>query len=260
MESLSFFWKGATVPEPDRAILVRLHDNVLPVEQRKEALVQLLGSGSVIARGVALDYYSLSQANLRHGNDPMIDAAIDDAARACAVRELAAQPYERAELDAQPRRGANHASALHALWHNAAVEDAPLLARVLAENSEEAVLQEGVKVAHALLYREPVAHAGLVEVLVRLARQRGLDPDIRADAIRAMGSADDEAVLAPIVDAVRDPDLAVSSAAVRSLLERDLARYRPLVEPIVAAWQVGELPPFHVLEVRRLLEEAAADA
>lgn len=255
MESLSLFWKGALVPEPERAILLRLHDNALSVAQHKEALVRLLESDNVIARGVALDYYSMAQADLRHGNEPVVDDVVDAAARACALRELAAQPYERAESEAQLQHGANHASALHAMWHNAAADDAPLLARVLGESSEEAVLQEGVKVAHAVLYREPVAHAGLVEVLVHLARQRGLDSEIRAGAISAIGSADDEAVLPVIIEVLRDPELAVSAAAARSLLERDLSRYRPRVEPIVAAWQLGELPPFDVLEVHRLLED-----
>lgn len=59
-----------------------------------------------------------------------------------------------------------------------------------------------------------------------------------------------------LVEALTNPELAVSAAAARALLERDLARHRPLVAPIAAAWRAEEFPPFDVHEVRRLLEDA----
>jgi len=73
-------------------------------------------------------------------------------------------------------------------------------------------------------------------------------------AIAAIAASADEAVVPLLIEAVRDPELAVSAAAARGLLERDLERHRRLVEPVVAAWRTSEFPPFDVHEVHRLLE------
>lgn len=253
MKFQSFYWEGAVVPAEERSAIEVLEDAARPVSEQKAALVRLLGSDSAVARGIALDFYSLSNANLRHGNEPMVDAEIDAAARACALRELAEPPYERAEASARPRRGANHASALHTLSFNADPADAPLVARVLLENQDDRVLAEGVGAAEPVLRGEP-AHLALVDALLQLVRQRSVEPSTRAGAITAIAASADDAVVPLLVEAVRDPEIAVSAAAARGLLERDLERHRQLVEPIVAAWHTDEFPPFDVREVHRLLE------
>lgn len=253
MKFQSFYWEGAAVPTEERSAIERLEDAGLPASQQKAALMHLLDSGSTVARGIALDFYSLSNANLRHGSDPMIDTVIDAAARACALRELAEPPYERAEANARPRRGANHASALHALSFNADPADAPLVARVLLENQDDRVLAQGVGAAEPVLRGEP-AHPALVDALLQLVRRRSVEPSTRAGAITAIAASAEDAVVSLLVEAVRDPEIAVSAAAARGLLERDLERHRLLVEAIVAAWHTSEFPPFDVHEVRRLLE------
>jgi hypothetical protein len=253
MNFQSFYWEGAAVPAEERGTFEKLEGTEQPVSAQKAALVHLLGSDSVVARGIALDFYSMSNANLRHGDEPMIDAAIDAAARACALRELAEPPYDRTEVSAQPRRGANHASALHALGFNADPADAPLVARVLLENQEDRVLAQGVGAAEPILRGEP-AHPALVDALLQLVRRRNLKPSTRAGAIAAIAASADEAVVPLLIEAVRDPELAVSAAAARGLLERDLERHRRLIEPIVGAWSTSEVPPFDVHEVHRLLE------
>jgi hypothetical protein len=253
MRFQSFYWEGATVAEDERGVVERLEDTGRPAPERRAALIQLLGSSSTVARGIALDFYSLSNANLRHGNEPMIDAAVDAAARACALRELAAPPYERTEAKARPRRGANHASALHALGFNADPADASLVARVLLENQDERVLAQGVGAAEPILRGEP-AHPALMDALLLLAHRPDVEPSTRAGAIAAIAASADDAVVPLLVDATGDPELAVSAAAARGLLERDIARHRAFVESIVAAWPIREFPPFDAQEVRRLLE------
>ncbi|HWO22822.1 MAG TPA: hypothetical protein VNO30_28880 [Kofleriaceae bacterium] len=183
----------------------------------------------------------------------MIDLAIRRAVREAALRELEAAPYERTEPNANPRRGANHGSALAALSHNADPGDAPLLVRVLRENDDPRVLHEGVGAAEPVLRGEP-AHPELVEVLAQLASRRDVEPGTRAGAITAIGGANDAAVVPMLIASLADPELAVSAAAARVLLERDFERHRPLVAPVAAAWHTGEFPPFDVHEVRRLLE------
>jgi hypothetical protein len=254
MDSLSLYWKGAPVPEDDRHAVEQLHDARLPVEQRKAALLGLLASDDVVSRGLALDFCSLLQANRRQGSTPILDDTIDEAVRTCALRELEAPPHERTDPAASLRRGANHASALHALWNNTAAEDAPLLARIFAEHEDEVVLGEATKVAQAALYAEPVVHPDLLAALVRTARRRDLAPEIRGDAIAAIGGGADPTTIPLLVDALQDPELAVSAAAARALLERDLEQHRAFVAPIAAAWRTGEFPPFDVHEVRRLFQ------
>ena len=104
MQLESYYWKGATVAAGDREAMGRLFDIRLPGDQRKAALATLLTSDSVVARGIALDFYCISNANLRFGDEPMIDDTIDVAVRAAAIRELERPPYERTEAEASPRR------------------------------------------------------------------------------------------------------------------------------------------------------------
>jgi hypothetical protein len=253
MSFLSFYWEGVTLPPDEHSIVDTLGDPEVPVAERKLALLRLLESKNTIVRGIALDHYSMSNASLRQGTAPMLDQAIDTAARACALRELAQPPYERAEANAKPKRGANHASALHALWFNADPSDAPLIARVLVENQDDRVLAPGVGAAEPVLRGEP-AHPALVDALLHIVNRRDIDPRVRGEAIAAIGGATDDTVESPLVDALMNPELAVSAAAARTLLERDLERYRSTVGPVAAAWPAVEFPPFDVHEVRRLLE------
>ena len=183
MNFQSFYWEGAPVPAAEHSTLEELEDTESPVSRQKAALVHLLGSDSVVTRGIALDFYSLSNANLRHGDEPMIDAEVDAAARACALRELAAPPYDRVEASARPRRGANHASALRTLWFNADPADAPLVARVLLENQDDRVLAQGVGAAEPIPRGEP-AHPALVDALSQLVRRHSLEPSTRAGSDR----------------------------------------------------------------------------
>lgn len=250
----SFYWRVAGLSLADRDELAQLEDERLSIEQRKATLIRMLHSASVALRGIALDFYCLANANLRHGPEPMIDDAVEDAVRASALGELERPPYESTGSTARPRRGANHASALAALANNADPADASVLARVLRENDEESVLHEGVRAAHSVLRGEP-AHPELMSILLDIARRAGLDATIRANAITAIGSSGDDAVIPWLIEALGNPEVAVSAAAARGLLERDFKRHRALVEPVAAAWRTGEFPPFDVHEVRRLLDE-----
>jgi hypothetical protein len=259
MQFDSFYWKGAEVPPGDRLLLEQLEDERRSVDQRRAALVRMLASDSVAVRGIALDFYCLCNANLRHGPEPMIDDAVEDDVRAAAVRELERPPYVRTESAARPQRGANHASALAALSNVADPADASMLARVLRENDDELVLDEGVRTAESVLRGEP-AHRDLVDVLRDIACRPDLAPTTRANAVAAIGSTVDDAVIPWLLETLAAPEPAVSAAAARSLLERDFKRYQPVVEPVASRWRAGEFPPFDVHEVRRLLDEKFIEA
>lgn len=259
MQFKSFYWQAAEVPPADHALLEQLEDQRLPADQRKATLIQLLGSDREAVRGIALDFYCLSNADLRHGPAPIIDDAVDDAVRVAALRELDRPPYVRHEPDARPKRGANHASALAALANNAAYDDAALIARVLRANEDELVVREGVQAAETVLNGEP-GQADLVSVLLEIARATRWDPAIRARAITALGSTTDDTVTPWLVEALALPELAVSAAAARALLERDFDGNRARVASVASAWHPGQFPPFDVHEVQRLLDEPAVEA
>ena len=118
------------------------------------------------------------------------------------------------------------------------------------------MLFNGVGLARPVLRGGP-AHPELVDVLTQISRRPGVDPGTRMCAIWAIGGVADESVTPLLVASLADPELEVSAAAASCLLARDFERHRPLVVPIAAAWQTGEIPPFYVHEVRRLLEDAS---
>jgi HEAT repeat protein len=110
-----------------------------------------------------------------------------------------------------------------------------------------------VNAAEPVLRGEPT-HVDLVGVLLDISGRRGLDPATRSGAVAAIGASADEAVVPLLVGALADPELAVSAAAARALLKRDVERYRPAVAPVAAAWHAEEFPPYDVHEIRRMLE------
>jgi hypothetical protein len=255
----SFYWRAAEVQPADHALLEQLEDQRLSAAQRKAALIRLLASDSEAARGIALDFYCLSNADLRHGPEPIIDNDVEDAVRRTALSELGRPPYVCPEPNARPKRGANHASALAALANNADPGDAPLVARALRDNDDELVILEGVRAAETVLHGE-AGHPDLVSVLLEIARATNRDATIRAHAITALGYTAGEAAMPWLIEALAAPELAVSAAAARALLERDLKRNRALVASVASAWRTGEFPPFDVHEVRRILDEPAVEA
>lgn len=255
----SFYWKGEELPPDDRLLLEQLEGETFSVAQPRTALIRMLRSDSVVTRGIALDFYCMHIANARYGVEPMIDDAVEEAVRAAAIRELGQPPYVRTDATARPLRGANYASALAALANNGDPADASLLARVLREDNDQLVIQEGVRAAQSVLRDEP-PHPELGAVLREIIGRSDLDPEIRADAVTAVGATAGDTAIPWLMEALAASELAVSASAARSLLERDFKRYRRVVEPVAAAWQQGEFPPFDAQEVRRMLDERFIEA
>lgn len=252
MQFFTYFWDGAVVEPSDRDAVEALAGHDLPVAERRAALHRLLASPSVVARGIGMDYASRRRADMRHGDVPLIDETVSYAVRQVALRELAAPPVERVELGDRSWSGANHASALFALWSGADPSDATLVARVLGATDEPRVLEPGVGAAEPILRGH--RHRELVEVLERIVNRRSVTSSTRASALFAIAACADESVAPFLIASLSDPELAISAAAARCLLESDLERHRMLVEHAAAAWQLPEFPPYDVSEVYRLLD------
>lgn len=251
----SYFWIGAELAPPLAAELERFLSRKTQPADRLHAFAALLASDSTPARGIALDQYTFSRSQERMGGTDLL-ARLAPRVRECLVLELQAAPFIRPEPNANPRIGANHASALYAMWHLARADDGPLVARVLAANSEPEVLQLGVKAAEIVLDGELVLDAQLAVELRRLVDQRELPAQVRAGAITALGVCASEEVVPWLLDALNEPDLHVAAAAARCLLERAPERFREQVALVAAAWVTDEKPgPYDAIAVRELLEE-----
>lgn len=250
----SYFWTGVELPPALAAELERFLAREAQPDDRLHAFDALLASDSTPARGIALDQYTCSQGQERMGGGNLL-ARVEPRVRECLVAELQALPFVRAEPDAHPRVGANHASAFYAMWHLARPEDGPLVARALAANSDPEVLQCGMKAAEVVLDGEIMLEAQLAGELRRLVAQRELPADVRAGAITALGVCASDQVVPWLLDALNEPALRVAAAAARCLLERAPERFREQVAPFAAAWPTGEEPvPYDVIAVRQLLE------
>jgi hypothetical protein len=250
----SRYWADAAIPADDVAALAQLFDPAAPEAARHATLDRLLAAASPATRGIALDFFSVSAASRRHGRVPVVDDAIAVAVRACALRELAAPPTDPEDPSHPPFRGANHASALHALWFKARASDAYIVASILADHPAPAVVAAAVALAEPVLRGEP-AHPALIDALWRVVDQHDLPPRIRRDAIMAIAGVDDPVVEPGLAAAAGCDELDVAAAAARGLLARDLVRHKPAVTRLAARWPADDQAPFDVVEVRRLLEE-----
>src|SRR5262245_25576920 len=101
MEFDSQFWSGEGLPVLAYELLRRFNDGSLPTNERADALKEMLVHETTPVRGVALDNFSLHNAQRRHGARPLADA-LEPAVRDCAMRELASAPYERTAPNAKP--------------------------------------------------------------------------------------------------------------------------------------------------------------
>lgn len=256
MTATTQFWNDVPLSHQDEALYRLVADVALPVAERRRALHSMIASPDPVARCVAMDLFTRASANLRHGNQPLVeDDDLEAAVRDAAVGELLAPPYLRRDVHATIHRGANHASALAVVSNDARSGDATALAHALVANDDPQVLLEAVKAAEPVLRGEPVAEPELLVALRALWARTDLPEDVRTGAISAVGGADDNVVLTQLMEALRQADLAVSAAAARALLERDREEYRAVVAPVADAWRLPDLPPLDVDEVHQLLAD-----
>jgi hypothetical protein len=248
-----YFWQGVTVPVELEGAIERLWSARSTGGERLAAYEALLGSGSAVGRGYAMDQFSSDQAQLRHGDLHIeVLTAVADRIEACALAELAVAPLVIEEATAQFKRGANHGSALVALGFGCPREAGGLIAKALTENEDPHILEEGCRTATAILYRNPRLPGELAWALRQIQLRRTFPASLRIQAVRALGESPNDEVVPWLLDAL-DDELEPSAAAARALLERDGARFAARVQEAVAGWVLTEFPPYDVHEVRSLL-------
>lgn len=250
----SYFWEGVEVPTPWAATAAQLAELTAPAPRRRAAFLEMLSSDLTAVRCIALDYFTADNAQDSFGqSSDDIFRELAPEIRACACRELASAPYERREQDNGISIGANHASALHALSCVGEPGDAAAIGSALSRIEDPLVLSVGMGAAHAVLYREPDIHPALATQLRRVIEDRALSSNLRAAAIYAAGHSFSHEATPWLLEALRDDELTVSTAAGRVLLERDHARFRDAVNARAATWRPHEGEPNDLAEVLELL-------
>ncbi len=248
----SYCWWECQVPAELQSHVDVLDRHCAP-EEALVAMRALLASDSTVARCMALDLFTRCEGQ-RQG-DNLLAGVLHDEALAAVLRELREPPSEIP--GSLPERGANHYSAMYAMWHVSDPSDPPLLARALEANKdEEAVLGMGIQAANERIRMEQHPDPSLVAFLHEYLRRPGADPRTQADALDALASHAGAAGEALLRESLDHPVLAIAATAALLLLQRTPDEYRERIAALSETWPPrGEVGPFAMYEVRRILDK-----
>jgi hypothetical protein len=237
----SFFWQDETLDDP---VLAAAHAELMSpsgAAAYRHAFRTLLHSGHPMAVGVALDHFQHADALSRFGGTSTLER---DTAE---VLEVA---RGRLRQPASPG-GASHASALNAMMNLALPEDADLIADALAAATDYNVRLAATMAGDNALRLAEGPLPRLVEELGKVAFDDSLDPDERADALRALYPHNGPEAIALLLRAARSGVLELEIRAAWTLIGDDA--YVDLVRGVVAGWPEDARYP--ASEVRDLLVE-----
>lgn len=239
-------WNIDELPEAARAALRDMDEQ----SNEQDVFASLLDSGSVAARGYAVEIYALMQSDTRWGTEHPL-ASFADRVRDCAVGLLESPPLALGECGALVAE-ANHASALHAMWTVAKYEDVAVILRSL-RTSRTPLTQTGA--ARAALFwlqdwrdRRP---SELGEAMRALVGNTAIARSARCIGMRCLLSYRDQEGEAVLLSASRESDMAIATNAAWVLTHLDLEKHRDHLEALVEAW--GDDPPYLGDEVREAL-------
>ncbi len=244
----SYYWRSARLEDLglDRA---RQDVRAADAGVASRAFQVLVSNSRVAARGIALDHFHHEQAIARFGVDNVFDSFRSQVLQT--ARALLAGPPIHQGDDGASIDGANHASALGALLNLAERQDADRIVEILDARPDHVILELALQCADTLLGKDArqTALGGAVRRLVEdphaPARDRGF-------ALHLLERTDPERAERLALGLIRDEDLRLQADAAWLLAERDLARHRPLLEGVVAAWP--QTAPYPAFEVRQLLD------
>ena len=226
----------------DRKNLDMLLDEGLEPEQRILPLERLLDSRSIVAQGIAINWYSNDQMSGRWGATPPSSPLRDKVARR--IREHLAAPPHWIDHPADGRVAMNHASALAALRWVVVPRDAALIAKVAEHASDawtKASLVMGAKACmNACQSSKQEPSEGDVQVLQRvlhgLAADEQLDPETREEAILQLSASAAE-VRELLARLLEQPAVDLAAAAALSLMRTHFNEYRSRVAELLEEWK-----------------------
>lgn len=248
----SFFWIGVKFEDcPEGEALKVL---MLPnVEDSNEinALNVLLRSPSIPAQCIALDHICYIESKKRWGQVKQYDT-LHEITKRKIMDQLDAPPYVRVETDANPRVGANHASAFHAMWVLGHV-DAMRVERALKMNTDPNVLWDGIIAAEAALYDESEPYFPLIKLLKGYVNDQTLSSELQAKSAHAIGSVAGDAFDSYLMEIAQCTRPEVSAAAARCLAEKNIKKYEEFLRSVVSTWSTDYIS-YDAVEVRDALD------
>ena len=251
MTTDTYFWYEAQFPDPALQTARRTLVEDVTLEEKRRAFFSLLTSGSEAAQGIAFESYQRAESDARFGGpNPFQVYALQTRKRALAGL---AEPPVLAGTGGAVIDGANHASALYALFSLAKGEDTLLLPGLISTATDPNVRSGALQVARRAIMQRSEMDEALVSVLLASIANEAWPPRDRADALRVLKAADPVRAMSVSKRPITDYDPALQTRAAWVLATEDLPALRALLQSVVAAWP--DDAPYPAVEVRQLLED-----
>lgn len=248
----SHYWQGATLSNSSIAKAYTELTSGESTEKQFDAFLLLLHSPDIVAAGVAMDHYQMSEAGSRMGGHNPLEIYSTDVLEI--ARNTLNSPPSPDSVSPVTGEGANHASALYAITNLATSEDSALVANILKTTSSREVRSLALSISWRILDPEVNKDLDLVQQVTNMALDTTGEFEDRVNALKALGSAASEQAISVLTTVVGDCDVRVQAYACLALLRtRESHRFISLVTRVAEAWP--DNAPFPAADVRDLLED-----
>ncbi|NEC06474.1 hypothetical protein [Streptomyces sp. SID7909] len=228
--------------EEERAELVSPRSEIDAVR----AFRSLLHNTQANASYVALSYYHYCASMSRHGGENILIEFTQEVLE-CARRVLSA-PSSKYPPGNPREDGDNHAAALYAIARIAQLDDSPLICKSLGESHSEGVVTGAARAASTILRNNSANQANesalgaLTEALASVIFDDSLVTSARWVAINAIARSDNAGVESYLTQALELESIELQAVAALALADRDIEKYRTLIERVMTSWP--DDPPF----------------
>lgn len=235
LEFQGWHWNAAALGDPELRGAFEAMNEPTTTEDFERGFLTLLRSDDTAARGIALDFYDRAEMTERFVGGNVLEDHAEEVFRV--ARVLLRQPPVSREDGQAEIEGANHASALAALWRfGLEDEDTEAVIRVLERMPEETLRRCALDAAGVLLESSDPPDPVLNAVVARV----GVCFD-RVEAIRELRDSADAEAIERLLLATRDDEWRVRQEAAAALASRfRFYSHRTLLEELVETWADDE--------------------
>lgn len=224
-------------------------DTAATPDDFQRAFLVLLRSEDIAARGIALDFFDRARTTSRFGEENPFEPYREEVL--AVAREMLCRPPRPADDIAF--EGADHASALSALNHDAGPEDAEAVLGVLMRRPTGDLLDEALRTTGTVLSHSETPDARLVALIGELAFDHSLPIEDRRNALDALRDARGAQVTALLVRPTGEDDYRFQQKAAWALsFGKRFYAHRSLLQRLDASWPNDERS-FEADQVRRAL-------
>ncbi|TCO51019.1 hypothetical protein EV646_1011 [Kribbella antiqua] len=233
LEFTSWYWRAAFDEAELRGAVAAMNEPTT-AEEFERGFLTLLRSGETVACGIALDYFDRGEMTSRFvGGNPLEPYAEEVFTVA---RRLLAQPPRPAD-DIARMEGANHASALAALWRSGLIEeDADRIAEILVRMPVVELRERALDAARVFVDDDEESYPRLAALITRVEACR-----THVEAIAALRKDARAEATAALVDATTDAEWRVRQEAAAALAHgMRFYAHRDLLERLERDWSADE--------------------